>query len=107
MAYAYISAGEQGCLGHRCGFLHPPGHHHRLDRHDGCQPFKGKNINLHFLAPAQRNLLQPILLSYEAPFRSNLQKSTAPVSYMIHNIFDQTKFTGLCGKRYKNNPGKR
>ena len=35
-----------------------------------------------FLAPAQRNWMQPILLSYEAPFRSSLQKTRGPVSSM-------------------------
>ena len=45
--------------------------------------FKGtahrKNENLFF----QRNLMQPILVSYEALFRSNLQKKTrGPVTCM-------------------------
>ena len=32
--------------------------------------------NVLYLAPAQRNLMHPILLAYEVPFRSNLQKKT-------------------------------
>ena len=33
-----------------------------------------KNGNFYFLAPTQRNQMERILVSYEAPFRSNLQK---------------------------------
>ena len=34
---------------------------------------------IYFLAPAQTNRMQTILVSYEAPFRSSLQKNTGPV----------------------------
>ena len=37
-------------------------------------PVHKKNENLYFLAPAQTKLMQPILVPYEAPLRSNLQK---------------------------------
>ena len=33
--------------------------------------------------------MQPILLSYEAPFRSNLQKNTGPVSCMQRSPLNQ------------------
>ena len=40
----------------------------------------GKNENLWFLAPAQKEIeCNQILVSYEAPFRSNLQKNTGQV----------------------------
>ena len=52
--------------------------------------FKGnehsKNYNRYFLAPAQRNWIQPILLLYEVPFRSNLQK-TLFHSSKLHAVF--------------------
>ena len=37
-----------------------------------------------FLAPAQRNWMQPIFVSYKTPFRSNLQKNTGPVGAGPH-----------------------
>ena len=37
-------------------------------------PAHSQNEDLHFLAPAQTKRMQPILVSCEAPFRSNLQK---------------------------------
>ena len=37
-------------------------------------PVHSKSENLYLLAPAQTKLMQPILASCEAPFRSNLQK---------------------------------
>ena len=40
---------------------------------------KMKNI---FFAPAQTKRMQPILESYKAPFRSNLQKNAGPVGAM-------------------------
>ena len=45
-------------------------------------PENSKNENLYFLAPAQRNRMQPILVSGEAPSRSNLRKTTGPVGAM-------------------------
>ena len=46
-------------------------------------PAHSKNEILYYLAPAQRNCMQPILVSCEAPFRSNLQKkNTGPVGVM-------------------------
>ena len=45
-------------------------------------PAHSKNENIHFLAPAQTKRMQPILVSWEAPFRSNLQKTTGPVRVM-------------------------
>ena len=45
-------------------------------------PAHSKNENLYFLAPAQTKRMQPILVSCEAPFRSNLQKNTGPVRVM-------------------------
>ena len=52
------------------------GFHHRVVlQHNACTFVKateyGKNLNWYFLARAQRNLMQPILRPYEAPFRSN------------------------------------
>ena len=38
-----------------------------------------KNI---FFAPAQTKRMQPILVSWKAPFRSNLQKNAGPVRVM-------------------------
>ena len=35
-------------------------------------PAHSKNENFYFLAPAQTNRMQPILVSYQASFRSNL-----------------------------------
>ena len=43
-------------------------------------PEYSKNENLYFLAPAQTKQMQPILVSCEAPFRSNLHKIAGPVS---------------------------
>ena len=37
-------------------------------------PAYSKNETLYFLAPSQKHLMQPILVSYEAPLRSNFQK---------------------------------
>ena len=37
-------------------------------------PAHRKNEDLYFLAPAQTKLMQPISMSCQAPFRSNLQK---------------------------------
>ena len=37
-------------------------------------PAHSKNENLYFLVPAQTQQMQPILVSCEAPFWSNLQK---------------------------------
>ena len=39
-----------------------------------------------FKAPAQRHCMQPILVSYEAPFRSNLPKKTYPSLDQLKNI---------------------
>ena len=48
-----------------------------------CSLAHSKNENLYFLAPAQTKRMQPILVSCEAPFRSNLQKKpTGPVAIM-------------------------
>ena len=38
-------------------------------------PAHSKNENLYYLALAQTKRMQPILVSCEAPFRSNLQKN--------------------------------
>ena len=46
------------------------------------EPTHSKNENLYFLAPAQTKRMQPILVSCEAPFRSNLKKTTGPVRVM-------------------------
>ena len=42
-----------------------------------------KNENLYFLAPAQTKRMQPILLTCEAPFKSNLQINTGPVRDVV------------------------
>ena len=49
-----------------------------------------KYENLYFIASAQKNWMKPIFVSYEAPFRSNLQKSTGPVRVSFYNFFTLT-----------------
>ena len=47
-------------------------------------PAQSKNENLYFLAPAQTKLMQQILVSCEAPFRSNLKKKNiGPVGVIL------------------------
>ena len=66
-------------------------------------PRHSKNENLYFFAPAQRNWMQPILVSCEAPFRSNLQKNTGPVGALtgpltlrlvVFNFFEREPCAG-------------
>ena len=54
-------------------------------------PAHRKNSNLYFLSPAQTKRMQPILVSCEAPFWSNLQKNSGPVGVMSMTLTANTE----------------
>ena len=53
------------------------------------------NENLKFLALALKNLMQHIIMSYEAPFRSNLKKKTLVQSSLDQSLFHITSPTNF------------